>query len=504
MSSKQHKKLSINAISNLGKYVVNVAVTFFLTPFVIHKLGNDNYGLWVVVLSLVGYSGLLEMGVQTSVIKLVAQYNGIGDVHRLKQIISASLAFFIAVGTVSALALWFATPLFLDRLVSDPAGRETVRLLLIVLGVNVLLVFPNYVFSGVVFGLQAYHRKNLMDVGCTLVNATVTYVLLNKGYGLIAVVLAKVITDLLNVLITFVLCIRICPHFRPSFSSLSKDAFKELFAIGGKIFSSSTMYRIANSSEPLIISSFLGTSWTAIASVSKRLIDYIREISLSLTTGFMPMFSELQAKDDLPKIRETYFQYSRYILIIVLPIIAFVFVYGTPFIRLWVGGDFADKGKYLITFLTIQCFVDALQPLAWRMLVGVNETDFIVRVSVIGSILYIVIILSLIHFTGINGIGISGVITAFIAQSLYFRKTCNYLNTNVFTQLKELQIWPITINLLFALVLYVISSLFPINSYFDILLHMSCGIPFYILATYFVLLRREERLFLCNKLVSAW
>lgn len=494
-----HKKLSINALSNLARYVVHICILFLLTPFVINKLGSANYGLWVVVLSLVGYSGLLEMGVQTSVVKLVAQYSGAGDTRRLNQIVAAALTFFVTVGIIAALATWFVVPLFLERMVSDPSDRETVRILLVVLGFNLIMIFPNYVFSGVVFGMQAFHRKNLVDVGCALVNAFITYVLLNKGYGLIAIITAKVITDLLTVINTLVLCMRTCPHLRPDFRHLSKDSFRELFVMGGKVFSSATMSRLANNAEPLIISGFLGTTWTAIYSIPKRLMDYVKEISWTLTSGFMPMFSELQAKNELDKIRTVYFQYTRYIQIFLSPVLVAIIVHGTPFIRLWVGEDFAQKGQYLIYLLAASFFVEGLQPLAWRMLIGVGKVNFLVKVSTIGSLTYVIAGMILVSFMGINGIALSALTIACVNQILYFTTTSNYLEVSVARQLKECQLWPTLVAALFMMELLLFSFLRPPVSYLDIAAQILIGLPLYALITYFLVLQRVERRFLTSK-----
>jgi hypothetical protein len=47
-------------------YGANLAVMFFLTPFIIHSLGNVRYGVWCLLVSITGYAGLLEIGVMTS------------------------------------------------------------------------------------------------------------------------------------------------------------------------------------------------------------------------------------------------------------------------------------------------------------------------------------------------------------------------------------------------------------------------------------------------------
>ena len=85
MKESIHRRLSVNAIANLVRYGVYLGVSFLLTPFLVKKLGAQNYGLWVLVLSMLGYGGLLELGIQTAVVKLVAQLRAPGkerELHR--------------------------------------------------------------------------------------------------------------------------------------------------------------------------------------------------------------------------------------------------------------------------------------------------------------------------------------------------------------------------------------------------------------------------------------
>ena len=49
-----------NIVSNWVGFSVQVAVAFFLTPFILHSLGDTRYGIWSLVIGLTGYYGLLD------------------------------------------------------------------------------------------------------------------------------------------------------------------------------------------------------------------------------------------------------------------------------------------------------------------------------------------------------------------------------------------------------------------------------------------------------------
>src|SRR3989339_219324 len=68
-----------SAMSNWLPLVVNTAIGLLLTPFLLSQLGERDYGVWVLVNSLVGYYGLLRMGVDTSIMRFLPFYAGKHD-----------------------------------------------------------------------------------------------------------------------------------------------------------------------------------------------------------------------------------------------------------------------------------------------------------------------------------------------------------------------------------------------------------------------------------------
>ena len=65
--------------SNWVGLAVTGVISIFLTPFMIHRLGNFEYGMWVLVGSLLDYYGLLDLGMRTAVFRFVSQFKGSGE-----------------------------------------------------------------------------------------------------------------------------------------------------------------------------------------------------------------------------------------------------------------------------------------------------------------------------------------------------------------------------------------------------------------------------------------
>src|ERR1700722_4417421 len=87
-----------NVASSWGGLAVNIAVGFFLSPFILHHLGDDAFGLWVLIFSLTGYYGIFDFGIRSSLIRYVSKFQATGDKDELARLINTSLFTYTCVG----------------------------------------------------------------------------------------------------------------------------------------------------------------------------------------------------------------------------------------------------------------------------------------------------------------------------------------------------------------------------------------------------------------------
>jgi O-antigen/teichoic acid export membrane protein len=94
-----------NTLANSGVQLLQLVAAFFYMPFLISSFGLANYGVFMLAGSLSIYLGLLDFGVNPTVVKHVAEYVASGRRAELARLISNSAAYYAAVGVVAALAL---------------------------------------------------------------------------------------------------------------------------------------------------------------------------------------------------------------------------------------------------------------------------------------------------------------------------------------------------------------------------------------------------------------
>src|SRR3970040_1613055 len=69
-----HHRVGRNIVSNWTGFGVNLLVSFLISPFLVHNLGDIGYGIWAVSLQLCGSLSLLDIGLRTAVTRYLTHH----------------------------------------------------------------------------------------------------------------------------------------------------------------------------------------------------------------------------------------------------------------------------------------------------------------------------------------------------------------------------------------------------------------------------------------------
>ncbi|HMH05845.1 MAG TPA: hypothetical protein VK579_04100, partial [Terriglobales bacterium] len=85
------RRIAQNVLSNWMALAITTVVGFFLSPFVVHHLGNLTYGVWVIIMSLVSYMNLMDLGLRGAVTRFVSKGTAQGNHDETSQAVSGAL-----------------------------------------------------------------------------------------------------------------------------------------------------------------------------------------------------------------------------------------------------------------------------------------------------------------------------------------------------------------------------------------------------------------------------
>jgi O-antigen/teichoic acid export membrane protein len=392
-----------NILSNWANLSINIVIGFFMLPFLVHRLGDTMYGVWALVVSLVGYGNLLDLGVRSSIVKYVSQYHATQDQHRLKKLYTTAFWVYISIG-VLVLALSILASLLLPRMVAIPAElKEDAQVVLVIVGLSIALKFPAGVFEGVITGLQRYELANGISIGFTLLRTALIVAALLNDQKLVALAVAGLLTDALMMLAMAISCRRLLPSLALGAPSLDRTTLRTVYSFGVWSAAIALATRVLYESDAILIGLYLPAVAITQFAVANSLVRYLRQFAYGFGNVFSPAASGLQANFEDERLRNLLVQGTRYASTLIVPAAALLAIFGRDFLALWMGARFAsESGMALMILVLSQALVMAQFP-AGSILYGLNRHRYLAMVLLGGAAAKIAISAALLPVHGVVG-----------------------------------------------------------------------------------------------------
>lgn len=190
-----------NVLSNWIGLIVVGAISVMLTPILIHGLGNFNYGMWVLVASVLDYYGLLDLGMRWSLFRFVARFKGANQRSDLSQTFATALSITIGIALfLIGLTLLLAAilPTFLK--LTGLTGQEF-RWVLLLVGFSAAVTFPVQLLGAYLRGLQRFDLDNLGLIITAVLRAGLLAAVLRLGRGIVALAGVSLTISLLSTIL---------------------------------------------------------------------------------------------------------------------------------------------------------------------------------------------------------------------------------------------------------------------------------------------------------------
>jgi O-antigen/teichoic acid export membrane protein len=181
-----------NAMANIAGRGVSVLLWVVVTPFALHRLGNERFGIWSLFFVLSGYVATLDLGMSAGVSRFVAMSAARGDRLDARRVILRSLLLSAGLGLVWALACVVSRGLFVRVFHVPAAWIPEVGASLAIFAGSLLVFSIAQVLQGALVGFQRLDLWNFYFLTGQAVNTAVLCLGLAAGLGLRAAAWAAV------------------------------------------------------------------------------------------------------------------------------------------------------------------------------------------------------------------------------------------------------------------------------------------------------------------------
>ncbi|MBL8794748.1 MAG: oligosaccharide flippase family protein [Planctomycetia bacterium] len=326
-----------NAIWNYLGMAVEFAVGMLVAPFLFKNLGDSTYGLWIVIGSLTGYFGLLDVGVRGSVGRWIAFHRARQDSAAINATLNTALVMLSGVGLLVLCAVALLLPGFPDwfHVPAEQVGEA--RLALLIVGVNLSLTFVLNTFDGVLWAFQRFDLLNMVDIPAALLRCAASIWVVSQGHGLTALAGVTLLVTLCCGLAKAVLSFREEPEMQLGFARAGRTAARSLLGYGLWNFILSLARITRGQLVQIVIGAWLGLALVAVYAVAKRLIDHGERLFWTMTGVLTPVAAALEAREQRAEQQRLFLDGSRYCWSAALGLAALFLFLGETLIGLWMG-----------------------------------------------------------------------------------------------------------------------------------------------------------------------
>lgn len=479
-----------NVTSSWAGLALNIAVGFFLSPFILHHLGDDAFGLWVLIFSLTGYYGIFDFGIRSSLIRYVSKFQATGDKDQLARLINTSLFSYSCLGAVLMVPTIVGS-FYVDRLFHiPPAFLHDARTLFFVVGASLALGFPLGISGGILEGLQRFYLLNWTNMVSLVVRATLIVLALRHGYGLLTVALITVSLPLITSAIRAGLAHRILaiPY---GWKYVDRESMRQVANYGSVTFMIIVAARLRFKTDAVIIGSMLSAAAITHFSIGARLVDYAGEVVSSLAQIFTPMSSQFHATGDYDRLRKIFIAGNRACAFVVFPITVSLIVMGKSVIEAWMGPRYVSS-YIILLILLIPSTLYNMQTTSNRILFGMSQHRSLAIIVLIEGVANVILSVLLVRPFGIVGDAMGTAIPLLCTAIVFLpRHMCRRLEVPLSKFLSEAYLFPVLMCVPMALTLALVQRSHYAHRYPQLILNLLVGWTVYGIGVLWFVLTRE-------------
>lgn len=417
MSAHPYRRTIVGASTNALSLLIHLAASLILAPIILHSIGDSDYGLWVLLLSVVGYLGLLDLGIRSAVVRFTAAHDALSESDSLARVTGAALLSYSLLAVVALMATALLA-VFSPRVFhAPPASTELLRTIVFILGVDAAISLPLGVFAGVLEGMQRFTFLNGIQIASTIARSIAFVIALRFGGRLLAITIISVAVRLLAHAFIATRALFAMPR-APQLRSTDSATLFRIVRHSSAILGMSIADRIRFQADAIVISAFAAPSAIADFALASRLSDIPGNFIQMIAQVVTPASSRFAALDQRDRMRELVLRGNFVCALLIFPASALIAVLAPQLLTLWVGAKYASAAPVLVVLVAAKMLYFA-QAAAQRALVGAGQHAGLVRILAFEAVANLGLSIVLVRPFGILGVAIGTAIPMAVTSIVF-------------------------------------------------------------------------------------
>lgn len=499
------KQLSINFVTQILSFAINLAISFFLTPYVIQFIGKDVYGFVSLANNFTGYISVFT----TALNGMLSRYITIAFAKKDYKLASQYLSSVLIANAILMIVLLPLSIIFvtnLGRFINLPAGAEMdIKFLFLLIFISFCINLPGGCFYPATYAANRIDKANISSLMGSIIRISIIIgMLLTLEPHVWYIGLASLINTVFLITAYYHYKNKFTPQIKISFKYFNWNSVKELLGVG--IWNSiNQLSQLMLTGLDLIIANlFVSVMSMNLLSYAKMIPSQLISLLAAISGIFAPIMTIAYGKGDKQEfIKEINFAIKCSGFLCSIPIIGLV-VFGEDFFGLWLK-TLSPEEVHTVAILSILTIMPQIFSVYIYPLYSVNTITTKIKLPVLAtmgygtlSILLVYILLQITNLGIYVVAGVSSVLSVLYILIFVPNYAAYSIKTKSSTFYKPLLRGLFSNGVLF-LIFESIRAIFKIDSWVTFFaVCVSAAIVGYILA-FFILFNRNERKKALNK-----
>jgi len=410
-----------NAGYGLVDYVVQPAAMIVGARFLVHRLGLEQYGIWMLVSAVVGGVGILGAGFGDATVKYVSAYRAQNNIAGVKQTIRATLTMNAVLGATLATIVWVIAPFLAHHIFRVEPQSQLLTIRSTQIGAIILFLRSvESVFVSALRGFEQYAPTVRINAVVRIMTVASAVILAALSRGVVAIMLSTLLWSTIAVSLQLRSARRVAGWFSV-LPTLRYPALREVFAFGGFSWLQALAGLGFNYADRFLVGMMLGTAPVAIYVLCVQASQPIHGLCAAIFNFLFPHISSRHEREGAGATERIFRVAFWSNLVVSLALAAPLMLFAKSILRLWMGAHIAGEGELSLRILALAYVLLAFNVVPHYTLLALRQAKYVSMVNLAGAALSIAAASLLIHSWGLKGAAVARLLYGAVTLVLFFR-----------------------------------------------------------------------------------
>ncbi|MBN2183160.1 MAG: lipopolysaccharide biosynthesis protein [Sedimentisphaerales bacterium] len=463
MSNRKSRAIN-GTLTSFIQFSVRIILQAALSPLVLRVAGQETLGAYSILMQVIAYLALVDLGFGVALSRYLAQAHGHDDNGRqFREVFETGRTHFLFSNAIFAL-LAFILSYHIGSIFSFSHTIEAqAKIGLWILASWSIIRVPFAVYGGALTATQNMAAANIINMIGNSLRLILSLCTVIAGMGLIGLMISNVIAEAVTYIIHRWYYQRIYPDENFSWGIPNWRLFGEMMKFGLGYLFVIIGGRLAFQSDNLVVGMLYGGTKTSIYYTTQMPAFILIAFIWMIADNAGPAINELYARKNVARLTNNYMRLLKYSMLLGLALASGLLIFNRNMVTLWVGsiqyaGDLMTVSLSVFAIATIINHVHAI------IMVANGAVRYLSIISIIGGIANLILSFLLGTLLGLEGVMVASAVIEVIVMIMFWIYCMRLMNIS-FIYIWRNSIMPaITANcFIIPIVIYAIKENIPAN-----------------------------------------